>query len=315
MIHEYALEPELVASWHDRLLGRFFIEQFGFGTGRVVSRYPRRWRRLVWDAFQAAFGAEAGEIERKRVEELLARLTAPEVRRPGCVWDDARAWLQNAERENERRPFYAILSRDNPRGQPDVVRADDILDGTPEAWLAPGSIVVERTAASMADGVGSMLLCATRILFVDPHFRATKPEFNRPLSAFLKIVRAADSQAKIELHTADRADAPPWDSFRRECEDYLPRIVPRSLTLVVRRWKNRVGGERLHNRYILTDLGGVQFGVGLDDGDPGTTDDVTLLSAEAFRRRLEAYSGPARAFDLEGEVEIKGEAGADQDRN
>jgi len=311
MIHEYALEPEFVASWHDRLLGRFFIEQFGFGTGRVVSRYPKKWRKLVWDAFQAAFGAGAGEIERKRVEELLARLTAPEVRRPGCVWDDARGWLENAEWENERRPFHAILSRDNPRGRPNVVRADDVLAGTPKAWLAPGSIVVERTAASMADGVASMLRSATRIVFVDPHFRAIRPEFNRPLSAFLQIVRAAGSQAAIELHTAERADAPPWDSFRRECEDYLPRIIPKSLTLAVRRWKNRVGGERLHNRYILTDVGGVQFGVGLDEGDPGATDDVTLLSAEAYRRRLEAYIGSARAFDLEGEVEIRGEAGTD----
>ena len=51
MIHEYALEPELVASWHDRMQFRFFIGQFGFGTGRVVSRYPKQWRELVLEEF------------------------------------------------------------------------------------------------------------------------------------------------------------------------------------------------------------------------------------------------------------------------
>ena len=310
MIYEYALEPELVASWHDRLLGRFFVEHFGFGTGRVVSRYPKKWRKLVWEAFQAVFGAAAGEIERKRVEELLARLTAAEVRRPGCVWDDACAWLENAERENERRPFHAILSRGNPRGQPNVVRADDILTGTPEIWLAPGSIVVERTAASMANCVASMVRAATQILLVDPHFRASRPRYRNSLGDYLGLVRIGVPQVTVELHAGHVADdAPDWDTFRRECERHLPSLVPAGLTLIVRRWTNRAGGERLHNRYVLTDIGGVQFGVGLDEGDPGTTDDVSRLHTKAYRRRMDDYAGAAPAFDLEGELRISGRRG------
>ena len=64
----------------------------------------------------------------------------------------------------------------------------------------------------------------------------------------------------------------------------------------------------LHNRYILADIGGVQFGVGLDEGDQGTTDDITLLSADSYQRRVAEYSGPRHAFDLEGEVSIEGQA-------
>src|ERR687892_2444801 len=94
-------------------------------------------------------------------------------------------------------------------------------------------------------------------------------------------------------------------SFRGECERYLPTLVPAGLILIVRRWTNRAGGERLHNRYVLTDIGGVQFGVGLDEGDPGTTDDVTRLDTDAYRRRMEDYTGAAPAFDLEGEVRIQ----------
>ena len=110
----------------------------------------------------------------------------------------------------------------------------------------------------------------------------------------------------MNLHTADREDAPNWSTFRQECERYLPAVIPGGMTLIVRRWQNRPAGEKLHNRYILTDVGGVQFGFGLDEGDRGTTDDVTLLSAPAYGQRLGDYAGPAYAFDLEGEVKIVG---------
>jgi hypothetical protein len=55
----------------------------------------------------------------------------------------------------------------------------------------------------------------------------------------------------------------------------------------------------------------VRFGVGLDEGGPGPTDEVDLLSAEVYRQRLENYSGPTYAFDLEGEVTIAGRSGVD----
>ena len=129
------------------------------------------------------------------------------------------------------------------------------------------------------------------------------------MAGFLRIVASVAAQITIEIHTGHIADdAPDWTTFRRECEKHLPAVVPAGVELVVRRWRNRDGGDRLHNRYILTDIGGVQFGVGLDEGDPGTTDDVTLLHADAYRRRLEDYVGPVLAFDLEGEVIITGRA-------
>jgi hypothetical protein len=116
---------------------------------------------------------------------------------------------------------------------------------------------------------------------------------------------------ELQLHAGHIADdAPPWDIFRGECEQHLPQIIPDGFMLTVCRWKNRNGGERLHNRYILTDVGGVHFGFGLDEGDPGTTDDIALLSADAYRQRLENYTGPTLAFDLEGAVTINGQARA-----
>ena len=306
MVHEFALDPELVASWGDRLHGRIFIDKFGFGTGRVVSRYPKSWQRRVWEAFENASAAPASEIERTRVEVLLKSLTEPMVHRRACVWDNTCSWLENAEREHERRPFHAILSSDNPRDHLNIVREDDILDGTPEAWDTPSSIDVERNATSMADAVRPMLGSATQILFVDPHFDASERRYRNSLDAFLRLVRTEEPRVTIELHTGNVRLTPDWNFFKKQCERFLPARIPAGLNLIVHRWMNRTSGAKLHNRYILTDIGGVQFGTGLDEGSPGATDDVVRLDTDVYRQRMENYTGDSPAFDLEGKVSILG---------
>jgi hypothetical protein len=310
MIHEYALEPETVASWYEQKLFGLFVQQFGFDAGRVVARYPKKWRKLVWEAFEAAFGAAATEKDKTRMAELLKQLTSPEIVRPGHIWDPANDWLSNAETEHARKPFHAIVASKNPRSNAIAICLDDILSGTPTTWHNSNSTTVLRTAEAMANCIAPMLRCAKKILFIDPHFRASKTKFCNPLAHFLSEISLGDPTIVVEFHTGHTTDdAPNWDYFRKECEDHLPSIIPIGLTLTIRRWKNRDGGERLHNRYILTDIGGVQFGVGLDEGDRGTSDDVTRLSADTYRRRMEDYSGPAYAFDVDGKISVKGRAG------
>ena len=309
MIHEYALEPELVASWRDRMRFRFFIDKFGFDAGRVVARYPKNWKRQVWEAFDQTFEGSSGEKEkaRGRIEELIKHLTIPMTKRSGTP-DDSPHWLVNAEKEHERKPFHAILAHDNPRQNANVMLENDILDRKAERWDAPGTMTIPRTAEEIANCVAPMLRCATKVLFIDPYFRANEERFRKPLAAFLRIVDTRTSKITIELHTADHDSAPSWAAFQKECQDKLPAVIPKGLTLAVHRWKEREGGEKLHNRYILTDIGGVSFGTGLDEGDPGMTDDVSRLSADTYDRRLKGYDERNGAFDLDGKVSVVGRA-------
>ena len=309
MIHEYALEPELVASWHDRMRGRFFIDKFGSDTGRVVARYPKSWKKQVWDAFNQIFDGSSSEKEkaRGRIEELIKQFAVPMTKRSGAPADSPH-WPVNTEKEHERKPFYAILAHDNPRQNANVILENDILDRKAERWDAPGTVTVPRNAEEMANCVAPMLRCATKILFVDPNFRANRERFRNPLAAFLQHVDTQTSEITIELHTEDRNDTPSWTEFRRECEDKLPSIIPTGLTITVYRWKERDGGEKLHNRYILTDIGGVSFSTGLDEGDPGMTDDVLRLSADTYAKRWRDYDEGNGAFDLDGKVSLEGRA-------
>lgn len=68
----------------------------------------------------------------------------------------------------------------------------------------------------------------------------------------------------------------------------------------------RQHGEKLHNRYILTELGGVGFPAGLDE-KPRATDDPWLLTREQHEVRWSQYAGRPPAFDQpEDEITIVG---------
>ena len=61
MIYEFALEPELVAQWGLRKNYKRFMEKFGLDQRRLASRFPKRWRNLVWDAFEQLDGTTFGD--------------------------------------------------------------------------------------------------------------------------------------------------------------------------------------------------------------------------------------------------------------
>ena len=64
--------------------------------------------------------------------------------------------------------------------------------------------------------------------------------------------------------------------------------------------------QRLHNRYILTDVGGLVFGAGLDEGAAGESDDVTLMDRAQYVLRWSEHATETMAFDIpELQVEIR----------
>ncbi len=293
MIHEYALEPELVASWVDHRIGRYFIEKFGLGQPRIVSRYPKRWKRLVWEAFTSD-----NDVERARMTELLERLSETMVKRRDGRWDPNAGWLHNAEDEHVRVPFHAILARSNPRGHAKVLVADEI-DNSALLWSVRRGYTIPRTAIEMAAAVASMLRIADVLVFVDPHFGPENSRYRRPLEQFLRSVvdgRPGEAPRRLEVHSS--ADGGSTTAFFGDgCRQQLPRCIPIGLRVAMVRLRQRQGGERLHNRYILTDLGGVIFGVGLDEGDPGDTDDIQLLDRAQYEKRWRQYAGEPPAFE------------------
>ena len=283
MVHEYALEPELVAAWCNRHDFRYFFEKFGLGQPRIVSRYPKPWKRLVWEAFRSG-----DDLDRARMTELLARLSERMVNRRNYVWEPVHPWLQNAQDEHARVPFHAILARVNSTNHPGTLTSEGLSDATP-LWAAPHGVAVVRSPDAMAARVVAMLRIAEVVIFVDPYFRPQEPRHRRPLEAFLRAImtgRPIAGPSRVEVHTSLKyANAARPDFFLSECQKHLSRCIPEGLQIAVLVLSEKGGGEGLHNRYILTDVGGVKFGVGLDDGADGATDDVNLMDRAQYEKR------------------------------
>ena len=290
MIYEYALEPEMVAAWGNRHNHRFFIRAFGLGQGRLVSRYPKSWAKKVWDAFGGS-----SEMDRKRLEELLVRLKETMVKRKDFLWDDKKeSWLENALLENDRHPFQAIIARSNPGNRQEVLD-EDVLAASPcPGWDIPHGRTVNRNAEDMAAAVKRMLTCCRWVKFIDPYFAQCKYGHRRSLQAFLSILtaeRPVGILERIEIHTSGGIATAEY------LKDFYEKIIPAGMQVTLYQWQRRDDGQRLHNRYILTDLGGVSFGHGLDAGMEDEKDDIHRLDSEQYDQRCKQYDPVAPAFD------------------
>ena len=321
MFHEFALEPGVVAYWCDRAGYSAFMKRFGIDARRIVSRYPKRWVSEFETAFIQKY-PNASYQQKLRKTELINFLTKNTVKRSAVNYDGTIRWLENAESEQSQRPFGGIVAEDNPRGNPAVTvirSADDILEKLD--LLPPGSYVVKRTAEDMAAVVMPLLRCCNYAVFVDPHFDAKK-RFIEPFRHFMTQLvcnRVAASTPTIELHLAvDNQMNPPQE--QREAaqriaalQRQLPEVIPTGHKIKVVVWRERLRGQKLHNRYILTDIGSVSFGVGLDCNEESfhqsleqfQTDDVSCLSETHHDSRWSEYIS-APAFDKVAEDTIIG---------
>ncbi len=86
---------------------------------------------------------------------------------------------------------------------------------------------------------------------------------------------------------------------------HLPSIIPRGLTIRLVRWDQ----DHLHNRFILTEYGGLQFATGLDEhaGSARTHDIVDLLEPEPYNATWKEYQRDSATFPLmEDDLIIEG---------
>ena len=276
------------------------------GCPRVPSRCPKAWRKQVYEALHSA-----SDMDRARLEEIIVRLSECTVRRPDIAWDGDKPWLENAQTEHSRAPFRAMLATSNPSGHPAVLVVEDLEEDNP-LWDVPRGRLVSRSAADLAGALSPMLRLAEEIVFVDPHFGPENRRHREPLKAFLRAAtcdRPGAALRRVEVQCAADSTST-MEFFRGECLRSLPRCIPQGIRVdLIRLRERQPDGEKLHNRYLLTNLGGVSVGIGLDEG-PGTQfDDLNVLTREQYEKRWKQYCSDDPEFERpEGVLGIQGEA-------
>lgn len=278
MIKEFAVEPEaIVSSFKDFI---YVVEKFGICEGRVISRFPKTWKRLVYEAAQAR---HQGKVEGKKIEERLRRLPDEiliAMSRPAGTGD----WIDVALAEHQRQPFDYLITN-APQEVAEAVPVES-LDGEHPCLRITRELSISREPEAMASACAFLLKTAKVIKIIDPHLDFSHHRYREPFNAFMKHVRAG---TQIEIYRGIRDDGPTREFLRQKAEQFLQTALP--IGVHARIFLLPAG--TMHNRFLLTDLGGIKFGVGLDAaGDNAAPEDeLSLMVPGVWQSRWARYSG------------------------
>ncbi len=296
MISEYALEPVLLNNWKDF---RYLVEKFGVSEGRLIARYPKHWKRLVYESLK-----DCSVMDKKRIVEMLITIE-DRMKRRKSEWDKHLQWLENAEAEDKSRPFRAIIAKENPRGSLHVLELESLSEANPQ-WKSVRCRIIKRSADEIRSSAATLVEISNKVLIIDPYFSPDKIECRRPIAAIMESGMIRDGGEKIfEVHLKDRDNAISPDLLKKSCDTKLAPIIPMGMRLRVLLWREKENGEKLHNRYILTERGGIRFGAGISE-DSSHTDEVELMDDLSARDRFDKYSLGEPAFIPMADFEILG---------
>ena len=296
MIYEFALDPAVVATWGRKTEFAYFVKEFGLGTPRVMSAYPgfKQWKR---DVNQKANNLEKKPLDKTRLADMLKVLSNKRLARTDSQYSMGKSWVRNATDEHTRRPFHAILASEIPDDSEQIIRGvlDEVLSH--KYWQCLSSKSCNRTSEEIVEAVQSLLHVCKRVLFIDPHFGLERPGYRATFEKFINalVTDRPSLPSQIEIHCLAKAE---YSFFVEKCDEWMSKWVPRNLRVRFFRWKQKQDGERLHDRFILTDLGGVEVSGGLDAGKVGETTNIFLLSRDQYEMRWRQYTQSPPAFDL-----------------
>lgn len=291
MIYEFAVDPNVLSNWSDF---RYIIEKFGVQNGRLISRFPKAWKRMVYEACE-----DCKVIEKKKIEEKLINIDTLMLKN-SREYNSKNEWIQNAIEQHYLKQFKAIISNFNSNEINELISAADLSEDN-IYFKVDREHIAGRNIEELCAYVSPLISFSSEILFVDQHFCPRKTRYRNTLEGFLKCVNI-EKLKSVEYHIALKNE----EGYYNEDFESLSRLIPTNLSVKFIRWKSAHLGESLHPRYILTDIGGIRIEKGLDTrlGDDDT--DISLLSHNLYLKRLAEYRKETSPFEFEDEFIITG---------
>lgn len=298
---EYAVEPSLFDDYNQ---ARLILGGFGVDRGRLIAAFPRKWQREVMRQLSGYT-----EMQRKTFIEKLSRLDSILVPR-SCPYDGGIAWRDQAFACDLTEPFHAIITNGVDAHQKSIDGTGD-LESMP-LWQVKGRASIPRNARELATALNFIIGRCSEILIVDREFipsGGTGDKWLKPIQLIATILASHNRVTRFELHSLDKPHARwPTGKFSIDCSQYLPRFVPKSLSMSANLWRQRPAGIQFHERLIITDRGGVLLDPGIDEGKPGETYDIRLLSSVECVEYFGRFDRSSSSYDLVESVSIQGAA-------
>ena len=312
MYQEYAIDPTTICRSFDRF--KLVWNGLGYSEGRVLSRFPGSWEKKVIKS--QAYKDLPDGLRKKLIEDSLAN--EAKVKRKsiasGRDYDsNTPSWLEEAENAHASAPFCGILAEGNPREHASVVTYDELGD-TEDCWTVPRPWQVMRYRRAMAAAAAPLLRASRDILFIEPYFKFS-PRFTKPMQAFLaELVPFERVINRLEIHLKHWDDESNEATFQSDFEqavaDKLRYCCPRGGEKLLKKleffiWESS-DSNRMHPRYILTEVAGLGFENGLDESDDGGgLTDVSIVAGDSLQTRWNEFQMATVSRRLVSRIKVR----------
>lgn len=291
MIKEFAVEPAYLLTPN---VLPFIYASFGVVNGRVISRFPKKWLKQVFDLSDTLNPSHKKLIE-VGLEIISKRKILVSSNRE---FESSLDWLENAIQIHTTKPFRAIIAMANQNGEDFILTHEDINKDA-DLFKSERSRIVQRNAQDICDCVIPLISHSKQIILVDRYLQEYNDRHIGTLSGILKWIKLNRACAikKIQYHTGDR------ETDENYIKSRLSPSIPKNMKIEIVLWPT----DKLHNRFILTDIGGLQFGHGLDEDqsyNSTSEDDVSILDSEHYLQRWNKYNNVSYlSYTIEGTME------------
>ena len=297
---EYAIEPSLFANYY---LGNEILSGLGYEHGRIVGAIPKKWTRAVRN-----YALSHTEMQQAKLVERLNDLKHAIVPR-NHPYDGSRPWRDQALEYHQALPFDGVLL-EGPGSVPGCIDTTLGLGGQ-QLWAHGRQISIPRTSAPLAQALRPLLCTALEVIIVDAYFNPSvavaQSKWLRPLQAVAAQLPTDGRVTRFEVHAlSSRSDPWPAGLFVQHCRNNIASALPKGISLDAMLWKERNGGLQFHERLIVTNVGGVVVDPGIDDGNPGETYVLRLLSRHEVPDCLARFIPNTAPYDLIDQQRVTG---------
>lgn len=101
MFYEFAIDPTILKSWDNC---RYIKDHFGVPKGRMISRFPSAWFKIVIQGSH-----ELPDMEKKKIIAALEKIKQRSFS-AFRNWDNGKDWNKNVIEQHQLNPFYGIIS-------------------------------------------------------------------------------------------------------------------------------------------------------------------------------------------------------------
>jgi hypothetical protein len=293
MLVEHLVEPDfLLKVANSRRNYDDFIREFSRQSPRVVGQLQKfnKFRKKTLKAQDE----QANEDQKGMLIELLNFIEETcLVKRTSGINGEV-SFFENCINAHQQFPSH-VFCLNEPTEQRiqgvNILLSTDLNNGIRSL---PNQKLVQKKLDKMAEVTTDFLRLSSNITFVDPYF-SERYRMLRPMIKFLELCQTNSPVERKNISILAKQCTKP-DSVQISAQLMLDAITGhegfssngiKSLSVSLLLQKNQ--GELLHNRYIISELGALQWGIGLDERHSKVNDDVVLLNEEIFSKRFDQY--------------------------